>query len=265
MNRPAPSPARAPLGPPTASPPRTLVTETLLVLGVSLGASGVNALLSLARKALDERPLSAQTTRMNSSYAEQPWLDLVYQLVQVGLLVVPALLALHLLWREDPRALPRIGLDLSRPGADLLRGAALAASIGIPGLALYLVSRELGVNTTIAAADLQSAWWVVPVLILRAFGNAFLENVVMIAYLVTRWTQAGWNVWVAVVVSALIRGTYHSYQGVGMALGNVVMGLVFGWFYVRTRRVAPLIAAHTLLDVVAFVGYAALADRVDWL
>mgnify|MGYP003488981035 FL=1 len=37
--------------------------------------------------------------------------------------------------------------------------------------------------------------------------------------------------------------------------GNFVMGVVFGWCYQRWGRVMPLVIAHTLLDVVAFVGY----------
>jgi membrane protease YdiL (CAAX protease family) len=43
------------------------------------------------------------------------------------------------------------------------------------------------------------------------------------------------------------------------------MGLVFGFFYTRTKRVGPLVVAHTILDVVAFVGYALLKDRLSWL
>ena len=42
-------------------------------------------------------------------------------------------------------------------------------------------------------------------------------------------------------------------------------GLVFGWLYARTKRVMPLVIAHTLLDVVAFVGYALLKDHLPWL
>ena len=43
------------------------------------------------------------------------------------------------------------------------------------------------------------------------------------------------------------------------------MGVVFGLVYARTRRVMPLIVAHTLLDVVAFVGYTLLKGHVSWL
>ncbi len=30
-------------------------------------------------------------------------------------------------------------------------------------------------------------------------------------------------------------------------------------------RVGPLVAAHALIDIVAFVGYALLAGKVGWL
>lgn len=87
----------------------------------------------------------------------------------------------------------------------------------------------------------------------------------MVGYLFTRWRQAGWSVLTVIVTSALIRGTYHLYQGLGGFLGNVAMGLVLGWVYSRTRRVMPLVVAHFLLDVVAFVGYTLVGPHVDWL
>ena len=43
------------------------------------------------------------------------------------------------------------------------------------------------------------------------------------------------------------------------------MGVVFALFFLRTKRLLPLIIAHTILDVVAFVGYTLLRDRVGWL
>ncbi|MGL5851841.1 MAG: CPBP family intramembrane glutamic endopeptidase, partial [Phycicoccus sp.] len=79
------------------------------------------------------------------------------------------------------------------------------------------------------------------------------------------WGQAGWGVWRVILVSAVIRGTYHLYQGFGGFVGNVAMGVLFGWLYTRTRRVMPLVVAHTVIDVVAFVGYALLAPHVTWL
>lgn len=236
------------------------------MLGVSLGASAVWSLLTLVRKLTDPAPLGQQTTAMNSSVTpDRPWLDLAFQLTGVALGVVPALLALYLLRRDDAQAARLVGADLRRPGPDLLRGLLLTAAIGIPGLGLYVVARALDLNTTVAASNLTDHWWTVPVLVLAAAENALLEEVVMVAYLFTRWRQAGWGPWPVLVVSAVVRGSYHLYQGFGGFVGNVVMGLVFGWVYQRTRRVMPLVVAHTLLDVVAFVGYAVLRGRVGWL
>lgn len=244
----------------------TLVRETWLVLGISLGASALWSLLSLIDKLTKQVALSAQTTTMNSSVTpDRPWLDLAYQLLPIGLGVVPALLALHLLRRDDPAASGFIGFDARRPAADLAMGAGLAALIGIPGLGLYLAARALGANTTIAAANLADHWWTIPVLVLAAAQNAILEEVVMVGYLLTRWRQAGWSPALGIVASAVIRGAYHLYQGFGGFVGNLVMGLVFGAVYTRTRRVLPLVIAHTILDIVSFVGYALLKSHLAWL
>ena len=238
--------------------------EVLLVLGVSLGQSAVYSMLSIAEKLTRAVPLGQQTTQINTSVTpDRPWLDLAYQLAGIAFPLVPAILALYLLRLSGDRH--RIGFDLARPGRDLAWGFAIAAGIGIPGLGLYLVSRAAGLNTTVQPANLAAQWWTVPVLIGLAIMNGVLEEVVIVAFWFTRMTQRGWPVAAVLVGSALIRGSYHLYQGFGGFVGNVVMDLVFGWFYLRTRRVGPLVAAHVLLDIVAFLGYALLAPYLAWL
>ncbi len=245
---------------------RRHLTESWLVLGVSLGASGIWAVLAIIDRLTRQQALSQQTAAMNTSVTpDRPWLDLTYQLVRIALALVPVLLALHLLRRDDPDEPHTMGFDLRRPWQDLWRGALLAAVIGIPGLGLYLAAKELGFNTTVAAANLAGAWWTVPVLVLAAAQNAVLEEVVMVGYLFRRWGEAGWGTWRVILTSALIRGSYHLYQGFGGFVGNAVMGVAFGWLYTRTRRVMPLVVAHTILDVVAFVGYTLLKPHVSWL
>src|SRR5690606_16734094 len=156
---------------------------------------------------------------------------------------------------------------------DLLSGAGLAALIGLPGLGLYVVARYLGISVTIAPANPAAVWWAVPVPILAAARNAILGEVAGGGYPSTRRPTAGRRPAAAVATHALLRGSYHLYQGLGGFLGNAVMGAVFALFYLRFRRVMPLVVAHALIDVVAFVGYglfreeadAALASLLDWL
>ncbi|MCL7456429.1 CPBP family intramembrane glutamic endopeptidase [Micromonospora echinofusca] len=245
---------------------RMLGTETLLVLGLSLGQSAVYATVSIIAKLTADGPLSKQTAALNTSASPRPWLDLTYQLLGIVFALLPVLLAVHLLARDPGDPARTLGLDARRPGQDLARGAGLAALIGLPGLALFWAAAQLGVNATLVPAALPELWWTVPVLILAAVQNSVLEEVIVVGYLVTRLRQLQWRIGAIVATSALLRGSYHLYQGFGAFLGNVVMGVVFSLFYLRTRRVMPLIVAHTLLDVVAFVGYAMLPrEWFDWL
>jgi len=240
--------------------------EVLLVLGVSLGSSAIYAILRIIDRLTYIKPLSEQTATLNPSVTpDRPWLDLAYQLAGIALGVVPALLAVHLLRRDHAEPGGLVGLDRRRPVFDLGFGAALAALIGLPGLGLVWAAQELGISAQIVPEALQSVWWTVPVLVLAAAQNAVLEEVVMVGYLFSRWGSVGWGKWRIILTSALIRGSYHLYQGFGGFVGNLVMGIIFGWFYTRTRRVMPLVVAHTILDVVAFVGYALLKSHLSWL
>ena len=245
---------------------RSRRTEVLLVLAVSLGASAVYAVVSLAAKLTAPGGLARQTTTLNASAAPgRPWLDLTYQLLGVAFGVIPALFAVHLLNKDPGDARGALGLDRRRPGFDLGTGAALAALIGLPGLALYVAARELGLNANVVPAALPPQWWAVPVLILSAGQNAVLEEVVVVGYLFERLKQMGYRTVSVVLTSAVLRGAYHLYQGIGAFVGNVIMGAIFGLFYVRFKRVLPLVIAHTVLDVVSFVGYALLKDRLTFL
>ncbi len=176
-----------------------------------------------------------------------------------------ALYLLTVIRRPEPGVWRAVGLIPRRLGPDLTWGFVLFAGIGIPGLGLYLGARALGFNTTVEAANLTDQWWTIPILVLAAAMNAVLEGSIMIGYLFTRWRQAGWTWWVIILVSALIRGSYHLYQGFGGFVGNLVMGAIFGLWFLRTRRLLPLIVAHLLLDVASFVGYSLLHGHVSWL
>lgn len=244
----------------------TLRNEVLLVLGVSLGASAVYSAVSLIAKLTAGPPLAQQTATLNESQAPgRPWLDLTYQLLGVFFSLVPALLAVHLLRTEPGGARGTLGLDRRRPAFDTASGAVLAAVIGIPGLGLYFATRALGINATVVPAALPHVWWAVPVLVLSAAGNAVLEEVVVVGYLVTRLRELGWSAGAAVAASAVLRGSYHLYQGFGAFLGNALMGVLFAVFFLRTRRILPLALAHAVLDIVSFVGYALLHDHLGFL
>lgn len=244
---------------------RLLWAELAIVLAMSLGRSAVYSVVRILEAATAPGGLSAQTATLNSSVRpDRPGFDLTYQLLGIGFAVVPVALAGYLLVRSGTAL-----RDVWWRGAgwaDLPRGAAIAASVGSVGLAFYLVMHALGLSATVAASGLDTEhWWTVPVLVLAALENAVLEEFVVLGYVLVRLRQLGFSDLKAIVAAAVLRGGYHLYQGLGGFFGNLAMGLLFGWLYRRWGRVTPLVVAHTLLDVGAFVGYAVLAGRVGWL
>jgi membrane protease YdiL (CAAX protease family) len=76
-----------------------------------------------------------------------------------------------------------------------------------------------------------------------AFEELFVAGYVITALSATR------GPWTAINVSTGLRVLCHLYQGPLGVLTVVPLGLLFGWLYVRTRQLWPLVLAHVLLDV----------------
>ncbi len=243
---------------------RLLVTELLVVFTVTLGLSGLRSLLSLVDALASTVPLDQRQVAIDAPQARDPWVDLASQLASGLALVAWASLGLLLLVRSGrgPRA---IGLDGRRPGRDAAAAVGLAALIGIPGLGFYLLVRAAGLNLTVVPSALDDHWWTVPVLVGSAVANAWAEEVLVVGYLLTVLRRLGVPENRALLIAAVLRGAYHLYQGFGGGVGNLMMGLVFGRVWQRTGRLWPLVGAHALIDVVAFVGSALLAGALPFL
>jgi membrane protease YdiL (CAAX protease family) len=243
---------------------RALAVEVVLVLGMTLGLSGLRSLLALLDALLAPGSLAGQSVAINAPVRKAALLDLAYQLTGVLQLLAWGGLAGYLLWRSGI-PLRSLGLDRRPAGRDLGLGAGLAVVIGGPGLGLYLLAHAAGLSLTVLPSTLAGTWWRIPVLVASAGANAVAEELLVVGYLITRLRQLGSGEGGAVLASAALRGSYHLYQGPGGFVGNLVMGLVFGRVWQRTHRLWPLITAHALIDIVAFAGYALLRSRVSWL
>ncbi|MFI5085730.1 MAG: CPBP family intramembrane glutamic endopeptidase [Actinomycetales bacterium] len=227
--------------------------EIALVLGLSLGQSAVYAVVQLLDK-LSRAPLSQGTSTLNTSQSSREYFDLTYQLLGIVFALVPVALVLYVLWEPGRSTFAKIGLTLRRPGRDALWGLVLGLAMGLPSIGLYAAGRALGLTTAITTSGLSPYWWTIPVLVLSAVRHAMVEEVIVVGYLSDRFARLGWTPVAAAVASAVLRGSYHLYQGIGPFVGNVAMGLVFMWFYRRYGRVLPLVVAHSLLDISAFLA-----------
>jgi len=239
--------------------------ELAIVLALSLGASAIYSVISIVARLTDETSLAQQTATINRQLSDRQWLDFSYQFFGIALGLAPVALVLYLLWEKKKSPFDLIGLNLNEPGRDIWRGTWIAALIGIPGLGLYLVSRQLGLSAEVIPAAVGEYWWTVPMLLFAAVRASLLEEVIVVGYFFNRLSRLGFSIKSQVFISALLRGSYHLYQGFGGFIGNFLMGLLFGYLYQRWGRVMPLVVAHFVLDAAIFVGYAALKDVLTFL
>lgn len=88
-----------------------------------------------------------------------------------------------------------------------------------------------------------------PVALLLSVVNGAFEEFFLTRYLIEALAGAGASI--ALGVSALIRITYHLYQGPTGAVSILAIGLVLTSFYWRFREIWPVMLAHMIADLAA--------------
>ena len=232
-------------------PRRTLVEEVSIVLSLSLLASAVYAILTLF-----EAPISGVRV---ASVSQAP--NVLRQFLGIAFGLAPVWLVTYLV-RRSGEGLGSIGLRFDRPRTDLVSGAVLFLIVAAGGIAVYLGAVALDVNRFVIPVPPLGYWWTYPVLVSRALEAGLLEEIVVVGYLVTRLRQIGLTEGAAIGASALLRGSYHLYQGWGGFLGNVAMGVLFAFVFSRTRRTWPIVIAHALLDIGAGIGFIVFREHL---
>jgi hypothetical protein len=234
---------------PTLAPPGrwTLGEEVLIVLSLSVLYSAIDAVLSYLQAPVN-RGVSV------ALFPTFPSFELLRELLSIAFAVPPAWLVVHLA-RRSGEGLEPFGLGTATLSQDVAWGLLAAAVVAAVGLSVYLGAIALNVNRFVVPVPPLGHWWTVPVLVLGALQNALLEEIVVLGYLIRRLEQLGWATAAAVLTSALLRGTYHLYQGWGGFAGNLALGLAFGYAFSRWRRTWPLVTAHFVVDTLAGVGY----------
>jgi membrane protease YdiL (CAAX protease family) len=224
-----------------------LIEETILVLSLSLLPSAIDAVLSYLQAPVN-RGVAV------SLFPSFPTFQFLHELLAIVFSVPPAWLVIHLA-RRSGEGLEPFGLGLGTLRQDVTWGVVAAGVVAVVGLGVYLSAITLNVNRFVVPVPPLGHWWTMPILVLGALQNALLEEIVVLGYLIHRLEQFGWRTPVAVVASALFRGSYHLYQGWGGFAGNVALGLAFGYAFSRWRRTWPLVTAHFIVDTLAGVGY----------
>jgi len=86
--------------------------------------------------------------------------------------------------------------------------------------------------------------------------NGAFEELFVVGFVMSALARMQKNAWFCVNVSTALRLAYHLYQGPFGVLSMVPAGLIFAFWFARTKRLWPVIGAHILMDTVAFLAHA---------
>lgn len=85
--------------------------------------------------------------------------------------------------------------------------------------------------------------------------NSFFEEIIVTGYVITALSPQGAAL--SISASTLLRFLYHLYQGPIASISILPLGLLFGGVFWRWRSLWPLIVAHTIANLRAFMVVAA--------
>ena len=88
---------------------------------------------------------------------------------------------------------------------------------------------------------------------------AFLQELVFRAFLIGALDfilgRNTWSIWIALIISSLVFGLIHGWQGLSGILATACIGFIFGLAYILNgRRIWPLIIVHGIADTLSLVS-----------
>jgi membrane protease YdiL (CAAX protease family) len=90
--------------------------------------------------------------------------------------------------------------------------------------------------------------------VLATMLGAAYEEILFRGTFIPRLEELTGNVWLGVLISALLFSLVHVYQGLFGVFVAFAMGLLFGVGFVRLRSLWPLVIAHALSNLIIYLG-----------
>lgn len=89
-------------------------------------------------------------------------------------------------------------------------------------------------------------------IVLMVIVNSIYEEVLLIGYFFKRFEK--FHPAIIILISLLIRTSYHTYQGFTNLIMIFLMALIFGLYYVKYKKLWPLIIAHGIGNIYHFLN-----------
>jgi membrane protease YdiL (CAAX protease family) len=83
--------------------------------------------------------------------------------------------------------------------------------------------------------------------------NPFFEELIVRAYTISEVINLGGSRTLAVILSVVCQISYHLYQGAANVLVHTILFTAYSIYYVRARRIGPVILIHLYVDFSALI------------
>ena len=172
-----------------------------------------------------------------------------------------AIIVLFIVWRSgDPWS--QFGLVSPKPAKDILIGLGLALIVSVihetswvlQGASHHWAWSRLfpaGVGTDPRAL----------LLLTQACAVGFSEELVFRGYLISRFETLIGSTWKSIMLSAIVFGVVHLYQGTWAAVTIGLAGILWGIAFCATRRIWPMAIGHAAWDFIVFTHALAALTR----
>jgi membrane protease YdiL (CAAX protease family) len=231
-------PGRNPVPPPPGSP-RLLRKELGLILLLAFAPS----LLGLLFLALGPEATGEVEAELAPS--------LIGIVIDLFISWSPVLVIGYLLARNR-EGWAGIGLTPFRAG-ELGMGLVLWVASFILVLVLAQLFQYFGTREVDFLPEGLPLWFQAVQAVLIAVTAGVTEEIVVRGYAQTRLEQLRVPTAAILLVPTALWGVLHVYQGPGAALTIFCLGLMYAWYFHRTRRLWPLVLAHVLFDMTQLV------------
>jgi membrane protease YdiL (CAAX protease family) len=129
---------------------------------------------------------------------------------------------------------------------------AVAAIVGAAAIGIPIESR--GPLQAIAERILPQSALELPPYLALAITAGFCEEFLYRGFAMAVFTRVGFQAWLVVLISSVLFGLAHSYQGRGGMIMTLIVGLVLGASRIVFDSLVPAIIWHSAVDVVAGVA-----------
>lgn len=165
-------------------------------------------------------------------------------------------------WRASAHGYNRAALGLGT-GPNLLRSviAAVCGTVLLAGLHWMNFRRMGRLRDRLPARVLAMASRILPQsgperapFLALAVTAGCCEEFLYRGFAMAAFSRAGFPIWASVVVSSVLFGAAHLYQGRGGLIGTGILGIIFGVCRALTGSLIPVVAWHAAIDIVAGVA-----------